>query len=130
MVIVYDYEPSPRNDPITTHVETAVEIAMKKVKPEVAAILNVFPFRQFLFICSASAIENWYTVQYIPAWFPGAQLKRSALTSQRSTAKWVDAPFQHVVKNMVSTHCLRVLRRMLNTYGTPGCWNCRSFHAL
>ncbi|KAF8428886.1 hypothetical protein L210DRAFT_3563991, partial [Boletus edulis BED1] len=38
--------------------------------------------------------------EYIPAWFPGARLKRSALISQRSTAQWVDAPFQYVTKNM------------------------------
>jgi hypothetical protein len=49
MVIVYDYEPSSRNDPITTHVEIAIEIAMKEIKPEVAAVLSVFPFRQYFF---------------------------------------------------------------------------------
>ncbi|KAF8134906.1 cytochrome P450 [Boletus edulis] len=58
---------------------------MKEVKPEVAAVPSVFPF-----------------IEYIPAWFPGARLKCSALISQRSTAQWVDAPFQYVTKNMAA----------------------------
>ncbi|KAG9315181.1 cytochrome P450 [Chiua virens] len=66
---------------------------MKEVKPEVAAVLNVFPI-----------------LEHIPAWFPGARLKRSALLSRRCITRWVDAPFQHVVKNMVSIRWFSVPR--------------------
>lgn len=58
MMVVYDYEPSSMNDPIVTQVKTALDIAVKEVRPEVAALLSVFPFRQHFFICFAFVVEN------------------------------------------------------------------------
>lgn len=45
MAIVYDYKATGRDDPIVAYVETAIEIAMKEVRPEVAAVIGAFPFR-------------------------------------------------------------------------------------
>ena len=63
MMIVYDYEPSSRNDPIVTQVQTMIDITVKEVKPAVAALLNVFPYRQYFFIHCASVIEKQHTMQ-------------------------------------------------------------------
>ena len=63
MVAMYGYEPSSRDDPIVTQVKTAVDIAVKEVKPAVAALLSIFPYRQYFFIYSASVVENQYIMQ-------------------------------------------------------------------
>lgn len=44
MSIVYGYETAPRDDPIITIVERAVKLAVESIRPEVAAILGLFPF--------------------------------------------------------------------------------------
>ncbi|KAF9223646.1 cytochrome P450 [Gyrodon lividus] len=83
MAIVYDYKALSRHDPVVAYVETAIQIAMKEVRPEAAAVINAFPF-----------------LKHLPPWFPGARFKRSALISQECSAKWVEAPFQYVKHNM------------------------------
>ncbi|KIJ66855.1 hypothetical protein HYDPIDRAFT_108787 [Hydnomerulius pinastri MD-312] len=85
MAIVYDYDAKSRDDPIVGYVETAIEIAMKEVRPEVAAVIGAFPF-----------------LKHLPPWFPGARFKRSALISQECSAKFVEAPFQHVKRHMAA----------------------------
>ncbi|KAF9243525.1 cytochrome P450 [Melanogaster broomeanus] len=85
MAIVYDYKASSRQDPVVAYVETAIEIAMKEVRPEVAAVIGAFPF-----------------LKHLPPWFPGARFKRNALISQECAAKWIETPFQHVKKNMAA----------------------------
>ncbi|KAI6001137.1 cytochrome P450 [Pisolithus marmoratus] len=85
MSIVYGYELAPRDDPIITIVERAVDLAIESIRPEVAAFLGLFPF-----------------LRYVPSWFPGASFKRTALRSQKYAGDMVDAPFQFVEKNMES----------------------------
>ncbi|KAI6099770.1 cytochrome P450 [Pisolithus sp. B1] len=83
MSIVYGYEPAPRDDPIITIVERAVDLAIESIRPEVAAFLGLFPF-----------------VRYAPSWLPGASFKRTALRSQKYAGDMVDAPFQFAEKSM------------------------------
>lgn len=83
MSIVYGYEPAPRDDPIITIVERAVDLAIESIRPEVAAFLGLFPF-----------------VRYAPSWLPGASFKRTALRSQKFAGDMVDAPFRLVEKRM------------------------------
>jgi len=44
MSIVYGYETAPRDDPIISIVERAVKLAVESIRPEVAAVLGLFPF--------------------------------------------------------------------------------------
>jgi hypothetical protein len=44
MSVVYGYEIGPRDDPIISIVEKAVDLAVNSIKPEVAAFLGAFPF--------------------------------------------------------------------------------------
>jgi hypothetical protein len=44
MSVVYGYETGPRDDPIISIVEKAVNLAVSSIKPEVAAFLGAFPF--------------------------------------------------------------------------------------
>lgn len=85
MSVVYGYEIGPRDDPIISIVERAVNLAVSSIKPEVAAFLGAFPF-----------------LQHIPSWFPGASFKRTAILSTRYAEDMIEAPFQYVVKNMAS----------------------------
>lgn len=85
MSIVYGYETAPRDDPIISIVERAVKLAVESIRPEVAAVLGLFPF-----------------MRYIPSWFPGASFKRTALLSQKYADDMMEAPFQFVEKCMAS----------------------------
>ncbi|KIK96423.1 hypothetical protein PAXRUDRAFT_825949 [Paxillus rubicundulus Ve08.2h10] len=108
MAIVYDYKASSRHDPVVAYVEKTIEIAMQEVRPEVAAVIGAFPF-----------------LKYLPPWFPGASFKRNALISQECCAKWVDAPFQHVKRNMAGGTAAQsmvsdILTRIQDTARTEG----------
>ncbi|KAG2147549.1 cytochrome P450 [Suillus clintonianus] len=83
MSVVYGYETAPRDDPIISIVEKAVNLAVSSIKPEVAAFLGAFPF-----------------LQYIPSWFPGASFKRTAVLSTKYAEDMIEAPFQYVETNM------------------------------
>ncbi|KIJ68050.1 hypothetical protein HYDPIDRAFT_83068 [Hydnomerulius pinastri MD-312] len=85
MALVYDYNVTGIDDPIVAHVERALDIAVKAVRPEVAAVIATFPF-----------------LKHLPPWFPGAKFKRSALLSRKYIAEWVEAPFKYVKKNMAA----------------------------
>ncbi|KAG1842006.1 cytochrome P450 [Suillus subalutaceus] len=85
MSVVYGYEIGPRDDPIISIVERAVNLAVSSIKPEVAAFLGAFPF-----------------LQHIPYWFPGASFKRTAILSTKYAEDMIEAPFQYVEKNMAS----------------------------
>jgi hypothetical protein len=54
-------------------------------------------------------LSAWLTklrllVKYIPAWFPGAHFKRSALATNRYLAQMMNGPFERTKENMVCTH--------------------------
>lgn len=89
MSVVYGYEIGPRDDPIISIVEKAVDLAVSSIKPEVAAFLGAFPF-----------------LQHIPSWFPGASFKRTAILSAKYAEDMIEAPFQYVEKNMASGSAL------------------------
>ncbi|KAI9570602.1 hypothetical protein HD554DRAFT_2018521, partial [Boletus coccyginus] len=66
MVIAYGYWPHLGNDLIITHVETAIEIAMKMVRPK-GGCVECFPSVFFFVICGAPVVEN----RHIPKSLPG-----------------------------------------------------------
>jgi hypothetical protein len=45
MSIVYDYATLPRDDPFIALVEQSLEISVRELRPEVAAIVGEFPIR-------------------------------------------------------------------------------------
>ncbi|KAH7930182.1 cytochrome P450 [Leucogyrophana mollusca] len=85
MSVLYGYETAARDDPLVAIVDRAVTLAVGAIRPEVAAFLGAFPF-----------------LQHIPAWFPGASLKRTALLSQKYAHEMIEAPFKYVQQSMAS----------------------------
>jgi hypothetical protein len=47
MSIVYDYEVTSKDDPIVAHIERALEIGQKEMRPELTAIIAALPFRKW-----------------------------------------------------------------------------------
>ncbi|KAF8840184.1 cytochrome P450 [Paxillus ammoniavirescens] len=80
---VYDYEPSPRNDPIVHIIHRFLEASIPAVTPEKSLLLKVFPF-----------------VLHIPDWLPGSSVKREARTASDWATKMVEIPYQYVLKRM------------------------------
>jgi hypothetical protein len=52
MSIVYDYATLPRDDPFIALVEQSLEISVRELRPEVAAIVGEFPIRTLFFFSS------------------------------------------------------------------------------
>ncbi|KIK80526.1 hypothetical protein PAXRUDRAFT_15742 [Paxillus rubicundulus Ve08.2h10] len=96
---VYDYEPSPRSDPIVQTVDKFHEVCMSGTTPGKAVLLGLFPF-----------------LLQIPDWFPGSSLKREAKRSREWASKLIETPYQYVQKrmavnptfSMVSDHITRM----------------------
>jgi hypothetical protein len=52
MSIVYDYDTLPRDDPFIAMVERSLEISVRELRPEVAAVVGEFPIcASFLLMC-------------------------------------------------------------------------------
>ncbi|KAG0707020.1 cytochrome P450 [Suillus ampliporus] len=85
MSIVYDYDTAPHDDPLIAVVERSLEISIRELRPEVAAILGEFPI-----------------LEKLPPWFPGARFVRGALLQRTLAPIVVNMPFEHVKKNMAA----------------------------
>ncbi|KAI9566797.1 cytochrome P450 [Boletus coccyginus] len=85
MAVIYGYETARRDDPIVNVVDRAVNLAVASIRPEVAAFLGFFPF-----------------LRYIPAWFPGASFKRTAVLSQKYADDMVETPFRFVQESLAA----------------------------
>ncbi|KAG2136036.1 cytochrome P450 [Suillus clintonianus] len=85
MSIVYDYSTAPRDDPFVAAVEQALEISIRELRPEVAAVVSEFPI-----------------LEKLPPWFPGASFVRGAILLKTLIPTTVDLPFEHVKKNMAA----------------------------
>ncbi|KAF9228928.1 cytochrome P450 [Gyrodon lividus] len=83
MSAVYDYEPSPRNDPMVHIVDRFLQASVSVITPEKAILLKVFPF-----------------LLRIPDWLPGSSLKREARSSYELAVKMIETPYQYVQKRM------------------------------
>ncbi|KAF9241412.1 cytochrome P450 [Melanogaster broomeanus] len=78
MSAVYDYEPSPRNDPMIHIVDRFLQASIPAIAPEKAILLKIFPFH----------------------WLPGSSLKLEARTGYEWGIKMVETPYQYVQKRM------------------------------
>ncbi|KAH7913596.1 cytochrome P450 [Hygrophoropsis aurantiaca] len=82
MSATYDYETLPHNDPLVHIVERALDLAIKFMTPEKAAILGFLPI-----------------LLHLPDWFPGSVKSESKL-SQKYSDDMVEVPFQHAMKSI------------------------------
>ncbi|KIK95907.1 hypothetical protein PAXRUDRAFT_826540 [Paxillus rubicundulus Ve08.2h10] len=80
---VYDYEPSPRNDPMVHIFHRFLQASMPVITVQTGLLLKSFPF-----------------LLHIPDWLPGSSLKRQARTSHDWAIKAVETPYQYVQKQM------------------------------
>ncbi|KAG0700269.1 cytochrome P450 [Suillus ampliporus] len=92
MSAVYDYEAKPNDDPLLLIAEKAIKAFLQIASPQTAAILETFPF-----------------LLKLPAWFPGASLKRLAIQSRKNATAMIDIPFHYArerVMTATSNQCM------------------------
>lgn len=58
MSLVYDYDASGVDDPIIAHVERATNIAVKEMRPEVAALIAAFPLCKYFVHALSSGFDS------------------------------------------------------------------------
>ncbi|KAG2154435.1 cytochrome P450 [Suillus bovinus] len=85
MSVTYDYSTAPLDDPFIALVERSLEISVRELRPEVAALVAEFPI-----------------LEKLPSWFPGAGFVRGAILQRSLVPLIVDTPFEHVKKNMAA----------------------------
>ncbi|KAH7928071.1 cytochrome P450 [Leucogyrophana mollusca] len=85
MSAVYDYDTAPRDDPLVAVVNKALLLGTKVMTPERAIVLGAFPF-----------------LTWLPAWFPGATIKRDAVLSRECVTEMIERPCEYVRKRMTS----------------------------
>ncbi|KAG0698690.1 cytochrome P450 [Suillus ampliporus] len=83
MPIIYDYQPSARDDPLIRVVEHAQILGLAVLTSERAFLLKMFPF-----------------LLRLPDWCWGSSIKRDAQISTKIMAEMADVPFQHARQNM------------------------------
>ncbi|KAG1846126.1 cytochrome P450 [Suillus tomentosus] len=83
MSVIYDYQPSARDDPLVRVVETAMIVGFGMVTPERAFLLETFPF-----------------LLKLPDWCWGSSIKRDAQISTKHMHEMRDLPFQHAQDHM------------------------------
>ncbi|KAG2136656.1 cytochrome P450 [Suillus clintonianus] len=99
MSVVYDYQPSARDDPLIRIMEKAVEIGLKVITPERAILLKLFPF-----------------LLRLPDWCWGSSIKRDAQISTNRMTEMMETSFrytqQHMAENSVLGKCSMVTENL------------------
>ncbi|KIJ12558.1 hypothetical protein PAXINDRAFT_14638 [Paxillus involutus ATCC 200175] len=83
---VYDYEISPRNDPMMHIVNGFLKASMPAATAERMVLLGIFPF-----------------LLHIPNWLPGSWIRREARASYEWAVKMIETPYQYAQKQMESS---------------------------
>ncbi|KIJ08218.1 hypothetical protein PAXINDRAFT_102650 [Paxillus involutus ATCC 200175] len=81
MSVYYDYESSPRNDPMVHIVHRFLQASMPAMTAKKVLLLKMFPFSE--------------RVLHIPDWLPGSSIKREARTTSDLAIKMVEIPYQY-----------------------------------
>ena len=101
MHIAYGYQVKETEDPFLTAVELAVQQFSLSTAPG-GFLVNLIPSRAYLFdSIHRNALSERWTVQYLPAWFPGAGFKKTAALWAESLVNMVEQPYQYVKQQMV-----------------------------
>ncbi|KAG0702607.1 cytochrome P450 [Suillus ampliporus] len=99
MSVVYDYQPSARDDPLIRVVEHALAIGLEVLTPERAILLKTFPF-----------------ILKLPDWCWGSSMKRDAQASTNIITEMTDVPFryaqQHMAENLSLGQCSMVAENL------------------
>ncbi|KAG0696094.1 cytochrome P450 [Suillus ampliporus] len=83
MSVVYDSQPSARDDPLIRVMENALAIGIAVLIPERAILLKTFPF-----------------LLKLPDWCWGSSIKRDAQASTNIMAEMTDVPFRYAKQHM------------------------------
>ncbi|KAG2074086.1 cytochrome P450 [Suillus decipiens] len=86
MSIVYDYSTAALDDPFIALLERSLQISVKELRPEVAAVVAEFPI-----------------LEKLPPWFPGASFVKGAILQRTLIPQIVDVPFEYVKNNVAGT---------------------------
>ncbi|KAF8553813.1 cytochrome P450 [Imleria badia] len=84
---VYDYEPSPRNDPMLSVVNKYISAASRGLSFQMASLFMLCPF-----------------ILHIPDWLPGSWIKREAKEAYAWRNKMVETLYRDVRERMESTN--------------------------
>jgi hypothetical protein len=60
MSIVYDYSTLPRDDPLIAMIERSLEISVRELRPEVAAVVGEFPIRASFFLLRPYSVTQFF----------------------------------------------------------------------
>ena len=86
MSIVYDYSTLPRDDPIVSLIERFLEINVRELRPEVAAIVGEFPISgSYLLLRPVSVTQS--NVRHTRSGETSAVVPRSKLCEGRNNAE-------------------------------------------
>ncbi|KAG0697627.1 cytochrome P450 [Suillus ampliporus] len=99
MLVIYEYQPSTRDDPLVRVVGHAQTLGLTVLTPERALLLKTFPF-----------------LLRLPDWCWGSSMKRDAQASTDIMNEMANVPFQYAQQNMAentqSSMVARNLQRM------------------
>lgn len=102
MAITYGYDPAPSKDPFVLKVERFIDIFLKALSPERAALIGVIPF-----------------LQYLPSWFPGGTYKRQAGECRGLARDILNDPVEYVKLEMAGrTTRQSLVKDLLGRYAT------------
>ncbi|OJA12277.1 hypothetical protein AZE42_08151 [Rhizopogon vesiculosus] len=85
MSAVYSYEAARRHDYMIGRAALALEIILKEMRPEVAAIFSAFP-----------------TLLRLPSWLPGMRLKRVSPLARQLAVENLENPFAHTERGLAT----------------------------
>ncbi|KAG0704306.1 cytochrome P450 [Suillus ampliporus] len=85
MSVVYDYQPTARDDPLVRVVENALGLGFSVLTQERAFLLRMFPF-----------------LLKLPDWCWGSSMKLDARISTNRTTEMMEAPFRYAQQHMAN----------------------------
>ncbi|OAX36947.1 cytochrome P450 [Rhizopogon vinicolor AM-OR11-026] len=85
MSAVYSYEAARRRDPMIERISMGIEIIVKELRPEVAAIFSAFP-----------------TPLRLPSWLPGMRLKRVSPLAKELATETMESPFAYTERGLAT----------------------------
>ena len=85
MSIVYDYSTLPRDDPMISLIERSLEISVRELRPEVAAIVGEFPICGSYLLRPVSVTQS--NVRHTLSGETSAVVPRSKLCEGRNNAE-------------------------------------------
>jgi hypothetical protein len=102
MSAVYSYDAARRDDHMIERATLALEIILKEMRPEVAAIFSAFPSRRPDIPHFQQLLTVQFAVLRLPSWLPGMRLKRVSPLAKELSIENLENPFAHTERGLVS----------------------------